>query len=66
MSPNTLYHLTVEGTDIIVRLRGDLVDREKLVKLLDSLERESIREQCMRREKYVSAMPQHLNLHQRT
>jgi len=65
MSPNPLYHLTVEGTDIIVRLKGDMIDRGKLVRLLDSLEREAIREHCMQREKSSSTIAPRWTFNQR-
>jgi len=62
MSPNTLYHLTVEGTDVVVRFNSELINRDRIVKMLDALERESIRQQCRRKEESWPTFAQHLDL----
>ncbi|MBM4256384.1 MAG: hypothetical protein FJ147_10840 [Deltaproteobacteria bacterium] len=64
MSSNTLYQLTVEGTEVVVRFNSELIDHNRIIKLLDALERESIRQQCNRKEESWPTFSQHLNLTQ--
>jgi len=59
MISNTLYHLTVEGTDIVVRFNSELINRDRIMKMLDALERELIRQQCSRKEEGLPILAQH-------
>jgi hypothetical protein len=63
MSSNTLYQLTVEGTEVVVRFNSELINRDRIVKLLDALEREAIRQQCSRKEEDCT-FAQHFDLAQ--
>jgi glutaredoxin-related protein len=64
MSSNTLYQLTVEGTEVVVRFNSELINRDRIVKLLDALEREAIRQQCSRKEENWPTFAQHFDLAQ--
>ncbi len=43
MMGSEIYNIAMDKNDIVVRLNGDLFDREELTKLLDYLELESLR-----------------------
>ncbi|MBR8840630.1 MAG: hypothetical protein DSM106950_43305 [Stigonema ocellatum SAG 48.90 = DSM 106950] len=43
MLDNTLYNITVDNQDIIVRFNRDIIDQDTLSKFLDYLELETIR-----------------------
>lgn len=64
MSSNTLYQLTIEGSEVVVRFNSKLINRDRIVKLLDALERESIRQQCRYKEESWPTFAQYLHLTQ--
>jgi hypothetical protein len=56
MAAEPAYHIDVQDRDIVVRLRGDVLNRDEVSKFLDYLELESIRRRSELSEEDAQAL----------
>ncbi|MEW6379763.1 MAG: hypothetical protein AB1611_09165 [bacterium] len=56
-----MYKIGYEGKEIVIRLSGDLIDRETLSRLLDYIELESIRKRSKLSDEQAAALTKDVN-----
>lgn len=61
MRQGEMYSVEVENKEIIVRLKGSLVDRDALSRLLDYLELESLRKRSQFTEAQAAELTEEVN-----